>query len=210
MDWIDEYKRKIVSPEEAVKVIKPGNRVHFAYGIEPLDLGMALLAKSGELSEKGIKLFVPAPGRDFGWYDPGWEDIFSVEIGHVLPVAQQMMRERRGDFLVGGITWAPDPSLREPVDVLLIQLSPPDEHGFCSFGASLWEKKTAVKTAKIVLAETNENLLRTYGDNFVHVSEVDYFVKHTPSGRMPGATDMLGRKMTGPGDVEKRIAENIA
>jgi len=209
MDWIDEYKRKIVSPEEAVKVIKPGNRVHFAYGIEPLDLGMALLAKSGELSEKGIKLFVPAPGRDFGWYDEGWEDIFSVEIGHVLPVAQQMMRERRGDFLVGGITWAPDPSLREPVDVLLIQLSPPDEHGFCSFGASLWEKKTAVKTAKLVLAEINENLIRTYGDNFVHVSEVDYFVKHTPSGRMPGATDMLGRKMTGPGDVEKRIAENV-
>jgi len=210
MDWIEEYKGKMVSPEEAVEVIKPGDRVHFAYGMEPLALGLALLARSEELSEKGIRLFVPAPGRDFAWYDPGWEDIFSVEIAHVLPLAHQMMREKRGDYLVGDITWAPAPGLREPVDVLLIQLSPPDEHGFCGFGSSLWDKKTAVKAAKKVLAEENKNVIRTYGDNFIHVSEIDYFVEHTPSGRMPGATDMLGRKMTGPGEVERKIAENTA
>ncbi len=210
MDWREEYERKMISPEEAVKVIKPGDRVHFAYGVEPLALGLALLSRAEELKEKGIKLFIPAPGRDFAWYDPGWENIFSVEIGHVLPIAQQMIRERRGDYLVGDLTWAPDPSLREPVDVLLVQLSPPDEHGFCSFGASLWDKKTAVRAAKVVLAEVNKNLIRTFGDNFIHVSEIDYFVEHTPSGRMPGATDMLGRKTTGPGEVEKRIAENVA
>jgi 4-hydroxybutyrate CoA-transferase len=210
MGWIEEYKRKMVSPEEAVKVVKPGDRVHFAYGMEPLALGLALLARSEELREKGVKLFVPAPGRDFAWYDPGWEDIFSIEIAHVLPIAYQMIRERRGDYLVGDITWAPDPGLREPVDVLLIQLSPPDKHGFCSFGSSLWDKKNAVKAAKKVLAEANDNLIRTYGDNFIHLSEIDYFVEHTPSGRMPGATDMLGRKTTGPGEVEKNIAENVA
>ena len=52
MDWTDEYERQMVSPEEAVGVIKAGNRVHFAYGVEPLALGMALLGKSDEFREK--------------------------------------------------------------------------------------------------------------------------------------------------------------
>jgi 4-hydroxybutyrate CoA-transferase len=210
MDWRDEYKRKMVSPEEAVSVIKPGHRVHFAYGTEPLALGLALLSKAGELSEKGIKLLVPAPGRDFAWYDPGWENIFSVEIAHVLPLAHPMMREKRGDYVIGDLTWSVSPELRDPVDVLLIQLSPPDEHGLCSFGSSMWDKKEAVRSAKIVLAEANENLIRTYGSNFIHVSEIDYFVEHTPSGKMPGSTDMLGRKSAGPTEVEKNIAEHVA
>jgi len=210
MDWRDDYKKKIVTPEEALKVVKSGDRVHFAYGVEPLALGLSLLSKAEELKEKGIKLFVPSPGRDFAWYDPGWEDIFSVEIGHVLPIAQQMVGERRGDYLVGELTWALPPELREPVDVLLIALSPPDERGFCSFGASLWNKKQEVRASKVVIAEVNENLIRTYGDNFINVSEIDYFVEHTPSGRMPGATDMLGRKTAGPGEAEKKIADNVA
>ena len=61
MDWTEEYKRKMVSAEEAVAVIQPGNRVHFAYGLEPFALGLALLARSEEFKEKRIKLFVPAP-----------------------------------------------------------------------------------------------------------------------------------------------------
>ena len=210
MDWVDEYKKKTVTPEDALKVVKSGDRVHFAYGVEPLALGLTLLSKAAELKEKGIKLFVPSPGRDFAWYDPGWENIVSVEIGHVLPIAQQMIKEKRGDYLVGELTWAPPPELREPVDVLLISLSPPDERGFCSFGASLWNKKQEVRASKVVIAEINENLIRTYGDNFINVSEIDYFVEHTPSGRMPGATDMLGRKTAGPGEAENMIAENVA
>ena len=210
MDWGDEYKKKTVTPEDALKVVKSGDRVHFAYGVEPLALGLTLLSKAAELKEKGIKLFVPSPGRDFAWYDPGWENIVSVEIGHVLPIAQQMIKEKRGDYLVGELTWAPPPELREPVDVLLISLSPPDERGFCSFGASLWNKKQEVRASKVVIAEINENLIRTYGDNFINVSEIDYFVEHTPSGRMPGATDMLGRKTAGPGEAENMIAENVA
>lgn len=209
MNYKEEYKSKLVSAKEAIAVVKAGHRVHFAYGLEPLDLGLALLTRADELRGKGIKLFIPAPGRDFAWYDAGWEDVFSVEVGHVLPIAQQMIREGRGDYLVGGITWAPDPALRDDIDVLLVQVSPPDKNGHCSFGASLWDKKSAVRAAKIVLAEVNDNFIRTYGDNYVHFSEIDYFIEHTPSGRMPGATDMLGRKTTGPGDIEKKIAENV-
>jgi 4-hydroxybutyrate CoA-transferase len=208
MDWKEEYKRKLVSPEEAVKVIKSGDHVAFAYGLEPLDLAMALIARSPEL--KNLRILVPAPGRDFPWYEPGWEETFNITVGYILPMARKMIEEKRGDYLVSGLLWAEDPAFREPVDVLLIQLSPPDSHGYCSFGASVWDKKKAVRAAKIVLAEVNENFIRTYGDNFIHVSEIDYFVMHTPTGRTPGASDILGRKTRGPGDVERTIAQHVA
>jgi 4-hydroxybutyrate CoA-transferase len=109
--------------------------------------------------------------------------------------------------MVSGLLWAEDPAVREPVDVLLIYLSTPDEHGYCSFGASLWDKKKAVREAKLVLAETSPDLIRTYGDNYIHVSEIDYFVQHTRTGRTPGTTEILGRKTAGPGEVAKTIAE---
>ncbi len=208
MSWEDEYKRKLTTPEEAIKVVKGGDYVAFGYGTEPLALGLALLNRGTEVG--GIKVFVPAPGRDFAWYDPGWEETFQVEVAHILPIAQKMIEERRGDYLVGTTLWAHKPGVRRQADVLLIQLSPPDEHGYCSFGASVWNKKNAIREAKVVLAEVNENYIRTYGDNFIHVSEIDYFVEHTPTGRMPGATDMLGRKTAGPGEREKKITDNIS
>ncbi|MFC1964870.1 acetyl-CoA hydrolase/transferase family protein [Chloroflexota bacterium] len=208
MDWKEHYESRLTSPEEAIEVVKAGDYIAFAYGSEPLALGLALLNRGVEVG--GIKVFVPAPGRDFAWYDAGWEETFQVEVAHVLPVAHSMIAEKRGDFLVGSVQWAHQPGVRQPADVLLVQLSPPDEHGYCSFGASLWDKKQAVRETKVVVAEINQSLIRTYGDNFIHVSEIDHFVEHTPSGRMPGATDMLGRKTAGPGERERNIGEYIA
>jgi len=208
MNWKEEYERKMVSAGEAVEVIRSDDCVAFAYGSEPLDLSMAFIARSPELNN--IKLFIPAPGRKFPWYQKGWEGIFDVRVGYILPVARDMLKERRGDYLVSSLFWAENPELKEPVDVLLIQLSTPDDHGYCSFGASLWDKKRVVRASKVVLAEVNENLIRTYGDNFIHVSEIDYFVKHTPTGQSPGVKDIMGRKTTGPGEIEKVIAQYIS
>ncbi len=205
MSWQEEYEKKLITPEEAVKFIKSGDHIAFAYGLEPNDLGLALVGRVGEVDN--LKLYVPAPGRDFPWYEPGLEDTFDVSIGYVLPVARKMIQERRGDYMVSGLLWAENPSIREQVDVLLIYISTPDEHGYCSFGASVWDKKRAIRAAKLVLAEVSSELIRTYGDNYIHISEIDYFVAHTPSGRTPGTTDILGRRTSGPGQVEKTIAE---
>lgn len=207
-NWQEEYKRKLTTPEEAIKVVKAGDSVVFGYGMEPLTLGLALLSRGVEVG--GIKVFVPAPGRDFAWYDPDWENIFQVEVAHILPIVQQAVADRRCDYLIGTIVWTHESGLRRETDVLITQLSPPDEHGYCSFGASVWNKKRAIKEAKVVLAELNNNFIRTYGDNFIHISEIDYFVEHTPTGRMPGSTDMLGRKTVGPGEREKKIAQHVA
>ncbi len=208
MDWKEDYERKLTTAEEAIKVVKRGDNVAFAYGAEPLALGLALLNRGIEVG--GINIFVPVPGRDFAWYEPEWKDIFRVEVTYVLPMVQQMIDEKRGDYLVGALMALHRPDIREKADVILTQLSPPDEHGYCSFGASLWNKKRTIRDAKVALAEVNQNLIRTYGDNFIHVSEIDYFVEHTPSGRMPGTTDLLGRRTAGPGEREEKINQYVS
>ncbi len=204
-DWQEEYRRKLVSAEEAIKIVKSGDHVAFTYGREPSALGEALARRRDEL--KDVTIFVRTPSRDFGWYAPGWEDSFQIEIAYILPIVRQMALEHRCDCRIGGLLSL---SSEDPVvtntDVLLIEVSAPDEHGFCSFGASVWGKKRQVQMAKTVLAEVNPNLIRTYGDNFVHVSEIDYFVEHPVSGKKPGTTDLLGREAMRRDELEETIA----
>ena len=64
-----------------------------------------------------------------------------------------------------------------PVDVALVQVSSPDEHGYCSFGVSNDFTKPAAENAKIVIAEVNDKMPRTMGDSFIHISEIDYIVE---------------------------------
>jgi 4-hydroxybutyrate CoA-transferase len=209
VDWKEEYKRKLVSPEEAVKAVKSGDYVVFAQP-EPLALGLALVGRAEEL--KGVAI-MGGGGSDLPMYDPSWyqvyPDAFQLETSYVLPLVRELISERRADFALSGLFGVPDAGENKPMDVFMVQISPPDEHGFCSFGASLWAKKEWVKAARVALAEANEMLIRTYGDNFIHVSEIDYFVEHTPTGKVPGSTDILGRKTTGPGEIEKTIAEYV-
>lgn len=209
MDWREEYKRKTVSAEEAVKIVKSGDRISITYGREPRAVGFALAARLGEL--KDVKIFVRTPSIDFGWYDRGWEESFKIEIGYVLPIVREMASERRCDFVIGGMLGiTPEHPVVAEADVAFTEVSPPDNHGFCSFGASVWGKKEVVRRAKKTIAEVNKKLIRTYGDNFIHVSEIDYFVEHTSSGEGPGGTDLLGRKTWQPGEVEKDIAGYVS
>lgn len=64
-NWSEDYKRKFVSAEEAVKVIKSGDRVAFTHGREPLALGLALAARKQQV--KDVRIFLPNPYTDFGW-----------------------------------------------------------------------------------------------------------------------------------------------
>jgi 4-hydroxybutyrate CoA-transferase len=204
MSWEEEYQRKTVTAEEAISHIKSGDRVVFVQGNEPQALGLALASRFGEL--ENVCISVRTPGRDFGWYDPGWEASFAIEIGFPLPIVRQIIAERRCDIAIGSVGFVYNVEGSRPPDAVLLELSPPDAHGYCSFGASVWTKLSELRGAKLVMAEINKNLIRTYGENYVHVSEIDYFVEHTPSGRTPGSTDLLGRKNVEPGPVEKTIA----
>ena len=190
-DWEEEYKGKQISAEEAANFVKSGDYVVFSAGRETFTIGLAIAARKEEL--KGVRLFLPTPGYDFGWYDPGWEDSFDITIMMPTATCQEAVDARRVDVNFGTLVpFYMVQELMEP-DILLIELSPPDERGFCSFGQSLWNKKRHIRQAKLVIAEVNKNLIRTGGDNFVHVSEIDYFVEHISTGGAPGTGSLAGR-----------------
>ncbi len=187
-------------------MLKSGDYVVFGQP-EALALGLAVVSRADDLT--GVRI-MGGGGSDLPMYDPSWyevfPDAFQLETSYVLPLIRALVSQKRTDFTVSGLFGVPDMSETKPIDVFMVQISPPDEHGLCSFGASLWKKKEWVRDAKVVLAEVNERIIRTYGDNFVHVSEIDLFVEHTPTGKIPGGTDILGRRTTGPGELEKTIA----
>ncbi len=189
MESREAYQKKLVTAAEAVAVVKSGDRVAFPLDSMggPIVLAEALAARLGEL--KDVALEVSTPAIDFGWFQPGWDESFKVDVqGYLSPVVRPMMDERRADFtprlysLWGKAYDEGRPGTKE-VDVFMTVVSPPDEHGYCSFGVDIWSKKWYLKNARKVLAEVDRNWIRTYGDNSVHVSEIDYFVEYTRQQR---------------------------
>ena len=183
MDWQEEYKKKLVTAEEAVSIVKSGDRVAFTTNDQPEALSEALTARLVDL--KDVEIYISNPLVDYGWYQPGWEKNFEVTlVSYMGPLVRPMMHEKRADYspvlysLQGKAETEGRPGIRG-TDVFMTLVSPPDEHGYCSFGWWIWGKKWYVKSAKKVIAEVDENQIRTYGDNLVHISEIDYFVEHT-------------------------------
>ncbi len=183
MDWQEEYKRKLVSAEEAVKTIKSGDLVYIHNQHNPELLIKALFARRNKLND--VKIWGWGADVDPGWYQPGWEDTFPTVVDvFVSDVNRPAMDAHRADYYPHSFDnqfkAEERPDERRDLDVLLTVVSPPDKNGFCSFGYSLWYKKFQAGIAKKVIAEVDNNYIRTYGDNFIHVSEIDCFVEHTP------------------------------
>jgi len=206
-DWEEEYRRKQISAEEAAKFVKSGDYVSFTLGREAYAIGLAIASRMSELQD--VKVFQPFPGYDFGWYEPGWEDTFKLTIYMPTSISQQMMDDRRCDLEIPDILNKSESTLRE-TDIVITEVSQPDDKGFCSFGASLWNKREHIKRGKLVLAEVNENLIRTFGDNFVHVSEIDYFVPHQATGGIVADGSLAGRELKEPEPYLKDIAQYVS
>ncbi|MBI4288834.1 MAG: 4-hydroxybutyrate CoA-transferase [Chloroflexi bacterium] len=205
-DWKPDFQKKLVSAEQAAGMVKNGDSVVFTAGREAHAIGLALAGRLGDLT--GVKVYIPSPGYDFGWYDQGWEASFDITVGMPTATCQTMVDERRCDVDFG--TLIPFQEITEiGADVLLTEVSPPDELGFCSFGASLWNKKRHIQSSKMVIAEINPNLIRTFGDNFIHVSDIHYFVEHMATGGTPGTGSLAGRALKKPEPYLKNIAEYV-
>ena len=204
---MDLIKDKIISPVDAANMVNSGDLVVIPVGREPAAICYSLAARMSEL--RNVRLAVGLGGRDFGWYDEGWEQSFQVETHYVMPLLMDGMAKARFDFVVHDVLMRSRFDLDREIDVLLLSLSYPDKHGYCSFGGSVWYKKQQVQYSKLVIAELVPNTIRTYGDNFIHCSEIDYFVEHVPveSGRSQG---MRGGTRGGSGETERRIADHVA
>ena len=211
MDWRKAYEAKFISPDQVANMVRSGDHVNFTVGREAFACGLAISARKDEL--KDVKIWSPTPSNDFGWYDEGWEDSFTLTIAIPNEICQEAVDARRCDVLP---TFPTEQMLPEWIpDLLLTEVSPPDDNGFCSFGNSVWNKKQDIQRVRSagrpVVAELNKNLIRTYGDNFIHVSEIDYFVEHLyESENGPGAAGSLaGRANKGPTPYLKQIVGHL-
>jgi len=206
-DWREEYKRKTITAVEAAQLVKSGDTVSFTLGREAYAIGLAIAARASELTN--VKVFQPFPGYDFGWYDPGWEEFFQIKIYMPTAISQQMVQDRRCDIEVNDILcWSE--STRQQSDVVITEVSAPDNNGFCSFGAALWNKRKHIKNARIVIAEVNDQLIRTFGDNYVHISEIDYFVPHQVTRGIVADGSLGGREIKKPEQYMKDISGYVS
>ena len=178
MDWKSDYEAKRTSAAEAMKCVKSGDRVVFAHACgEPLELVDALVARAAELEHVEINHMV-AMGK--GEYcKPELARSFYHKSLFVGASSREAVKDGRGDYVP--VFFHDIPRLfcegYLTPDVVLIHVSPPDAHGFCSFGVSVDYTKPAAEVARIVVAQVNPHMPRTHGDSFIHISEIDIIVE---------------------------------
>jgi 4-hydroxybutyrate CoA-transferase len=182
-NWESDFKRKMVTPEEAVRVVNSGDYVVTPLPDQPAILMEALAARAPEL--KNVTVQVSASSIDPGWAEPHMKDSFNIVaelfIGSRVRPA---MDEKRITYLPDlfslrykGIDEGRKASEKFKDFIFFTPVSLPDANGFCSFGASMWNKRSYAKRARCVVGEIQRNAIRTYGTNYIHVSEIDYFVE---------------------------------
>ncbi|XZF15712.1 acetyl-CoA hydrolase/transferase family protein [Chitinophagaceae bacterium MMS25-I14] len=163
---------KYITPEEAVHVIKSGDRV-FLHGsaATPLTLINALLNRAGEL--KNVELVSISTYGDINWRREEVMDSFYLNSLFVSANVRDWVNTSRGDYVP--VFLSEIPGLFEknilPIDVAIVHVSPPDQHGYCSLGTSVDAALSAVKHAKTVIAQVNPHMPRVLGDGIVHYTQ---------------------------------------
>lgn len=194
MSWYEDYKKKCCSSEEAVSVVKSNDRIYFSgNAATPFQLREALAQRKDELQDVEIS-HVLLLGDD-PLSKPGMEGHFRHNSLFVGPADRKAVNQGRADYIPVFLYEIPRLfySGLLPVDVALVHLSPPDEHGFLSFGTECLSSKAAVDTAKIVVAQVNDQMPRTLGDSFIHISRINKVVeisKELPELDIPPITDL--------------------
>ena len=202
-DWRAIYQSKLTTAEEAVKHIPNHYRVFFGHGAnEPLVLTDALVANYEQYEDVEICHWVPMGKGEYT--QPKMKGHLNYNGLFLGPVTRASVNEGRADYTPFYFHQSPrfftDGTF--PIDVALVSLTPPDEHGFCSFGVSVGGTKPAALSAKMVIAQINDQMPRTMGDSFIHVSQITYAVE--ASRPLPE----LGGGKIGP--VEEAIGRNCA
>ena len=176
-DWREYYKSRICTAEEAVKCIKSGDSVVVGHACsEPQTLTRAMSERYQELENVKVVHRV-GQGRSL-YVQPKMEGHFRHISLFGGPSTRQAIAEGRADFIPRNISEIPELFTEGhiPLDVALVTVSPPDEHGFCSLGISIDYTLKAAKSAKTIIAQVNNHMPRTHGDSFLRVDEIAYFV----------------------------------
>jgi 4-hydroxybutyrate CoA-transferase len=200
MDWRERYADRLTTPEDAVRVVRDGQRVVVGQHYQtPLALCRALAARHTELRgveiENSISTFV-------SWWPDGQPNEFNVRTFFLQAGDRPAMRAGLLDYVIAPPTRSDESYwLDRKPDVFLVAVSPPDDDGWCSFGMSVWGAPEVAREATHVVGEVNDRLIRTGGDNRIHVSRFEKLVE------APREWKYLRR--TPPTDEETEVASVI-
>ncbi len=203
MDWKEIYKSKLTDADTALKSVKTGDRVMlpFAAG-QPKSTVDALAGRIRDLEYIDIAQLVTIT-KDVPYLAPDIADKVRFTTSYCGAVTRDFVAKTPGLFAPVFLKDFPymyskayDPT------VALIQVSPPDQHGYCSLGTAVDQNKASAEHAKIVIAEVNDQVPRTHGDTFLHVSQFTHIVEFNhPMLQIPRP------EITG---VERSIGENVS
>lgn len=178
MNWKEAYKNKICTAQEAVKHIKSGDRVVFAHAVaEPPVLVEAMVANAKEYQNVEVCHMVTLGKGEYSKVE--YKDNFHFNGWYTSPATRGSIEDGHGDFTPVFFHEVPG-YIRKgifEIDVMMVMVSPPDDHGFCCVGVSCDYTMQGIESAKLVLAQVNDQVPVVYGEAFVHVSKLDYIVE---------------------------------
>ena len=194
---------KIVSAEEAVKVIKSNNRVYIqAAAAAPQVLINAMTARHEEL--KQVEVCQLHTEGQAPYANPELSDSFHVNSFFIGKNVRHTLKAGNGSYTPVFLSELPLLFKRNIIDldVALIHVSVPDKHGYCSLGVSVEATLAAIDNANYVIAQVNKQMPRTHGAGIIHVSEINIFVECDES--------LPTQAMTAPSEIEDVIGSYVA
>jgi acyl-CoA hydrolase/RimJ/RimL family protein N-acetyltransferase len=200
--WRKRYADRICTAAEAVREVRKGQRVLIGSGCaEPQLLSEALAERGDELADTQIVHLLTLGTAPYA--QPKFQKGFRHNALFIGANVRDAIAEGRADFTPVFLSEVPAlmRSGQIPIHVALVSVSPPDEHGYCSYGVAVDVVKAAVECAQLVVAEVNENMPRALGDSFVHISKLHRLV--------PSREPVLELHVGEPDDVATRIGRNI-
>jgi acyl-CoA hydrolase len=197
------YKNKYTSAEEAVKLINSGDRVFIhSVAAAPMPLINAMTERAPELED--IKIVHLHTEGEAPYAKPEYSDTFHTNALFVGANVRKAVNEGSADYLPIFLSEVPGLFRRDilPIDMALVQVSPPDKHGYCSLGVSVDATRAALQEAKKAIALVNPNMPRTHGDGIFHASRFNTLVKSDEP--------LHELNIPEPNDVEQKIGQNCA
>jgi len=205
MDWASIYQSRITTAQEAVRVIKSGSRIFLTGNVSvPQKVLAALVEYAPSLENVEICQALTIGPADY--VRPDMEGHLRVNTLFISHNVRKAVQEGRADFTPVLLSEFPLLFKRGllPLEVAIIHVSVPDEHGFCSLGAEVGLTKSPAESAKILIAEVNQQMPRTLGDSFIHVSRLNHIIPvNYPIPEMPMSEE-------GNSTVVEKIAGYIA
>jgi acetyl-CoA hydrolase len=203
--WAETYRNRVTTAEEAVKAVKSGDRIFLTGNCSvPETLVQALVARAPAL--ENVEICHALTIGPSSYVAPEMDGHLRVNTLFIGPNVRDAVQAGRADFTPVLLSEFPLLFKRDvlPVDVAFVHLSPPDEHGFCSYGVETGLTKSPAESAKIIIAEINEHMPRCLGDAFIHISRLDHIVL------VDYPLPELAMTQAGLTDVHVRIGAHIA